>query len=224
MTVRISSYKLQQISRQTTLIHMIQTVMTKLQQMQSLWQKFSPVGSLNDDTIEPRYDSDILSEVPHYDTYHDSDMLNSNIQELGYIKNIVSNNESYEELTSNINVISYTDYMLTIRHDVDNYIPHSVQKNDMMLSVIKQMKSQVEKCNMVNQESKSVNESLTGELEQYKEKARILENEPRNSCSEKEAFLDRELRTVICDHNKKVSDYENQVFSQQEQMEDFTNQ
>nr|GEW14088.1 hypothetical protein [Tanacetum cinerariifolium] len=48
-------------------------------------ENLSPVGSINDDTIEPHYDSDILSEVPHYDTYHDFDMLNSNIQELRVI-------------------------------------------------------------------------------------------------------------------------------------------
>ncbi|GKG00445.1 hypothetical protein Tco_0302135, partial [Tanacetum coccineum] len=101
----------------------------------------SPVGSLNDDTVEPRYDSDIHSEVPHYDTYHDSDMLNSNIQELGYIENIVSNNESYDELKDNSDVISYTDYMLTIGNGEDNYVPPSVQKNDMMLFVIEQLKS-----------------------------------------------------------------------------------
>ncbi|GJV45156.1 integrase, catalytic region, zinc finger, CCHC-type containing protein [Tanacetum coccineum] len=125
----------------------------------------SPVGSINDDTVEPCYDSDILFEVPYYDTYHDYDMLNSNIQELIYIENIVSNNESYNELTSNSNVISYTDYMLTIGNDADNYVPSPVQKNDMMLSVIEQIKSQVEKYNMVNQETQSVNESLTNELE-----------------------------------------------------------
>ncbi|GJW45106.1 retrovirus-related pol polyprotein from transposon TNT 1-94 [Tanacetum coccineum] len=83
----------------------------------------SHVGSLNNDTVELRYDSDIHSEVPHYDTYHDSDMLNSNIQELGYIKNIVSNNESYDELKGNNDVISYTDYMLTIGNDEDKYVP-----------------------------------------------------------------------------------------------------
>nr|GEV00509.1 hypothetical protein [Tanacetum cinerariifolium] len=33
--------------------------------------------------------------------------------------------------------------------DADNYVPPSVQKNDMMLFVIEQMKSQVEKCNML---------------------------------------------------------------------------
>ncbi|GKG40023.1 hypothetical protein Tco_0466800, partial [Tanacetum coccineum] len=42
----------------------------------------SPIGSLNDDTVEPHYNSNMLSKVPHYDTYHDSDMLNSNIHEL----------------------------------------------------------------------------------------------------------------------------------------------
>ncbi|GKD88894.1 integrase, catalytic region, zinc finger, CCHC-type containing protein, partial [Tanacetum coccineum] len=139
-------------------------------------ENLSPIGSFNDDTVEPRYDSDILSEVPHYDTYHESDMLNSNIQEMGYIENIVSHNESYDELTSNSNVISYTDYMVTIGNDADNYVPPPVQKNDMILSVIEQMKSQVEKCNTVNQETQSVNESLTSELERYKERVKTLEN------------------------------------------------
>nr|GEZ32898.1 hypothetical protein [Tanacetum cinerariifolium] len=128
-------------------------------------KKLSTVGSLNDDTVKPRYDSDMLYEVPHHNTYHDSDMLNSNIQELGYIENIVSNNQSYDELTGNSKVISYTNYMLTIGNDEDNYVPPPVQKNDMMLFVIEQMKYQIEKCNMVNQESKSVNELLTNELE-----------------------------------------------------------
>ncbi|GKB78365.1 hypothetical protein Tco_0945260 [Tanacetum coccineum] len=92
----------------------------------------SPVGSINGDTVEPRYDSDILSEVPHYDTYHESNMLNSNVQEMRYIENIVFNNESYDKLTSNNNVISYADYMVTIGNDADNYVPPPVQNNDMI--------------------------------------------------------------------------------------------
>ncbi|GJX16735.1 hypothetical protein Tco_0217567 [Tanacetum coccineum] len=86
-------------------------------------ENVSPVGSLNDDTVAPRYDSDTLFELPHNDTYHDFDVLNSNIQELGYIENIVSTNESYDELKGNNGVISYTDYMLTIGDDADNYVP-----------------------------------------------------------------------------------------------------
>nr|GEU43544.1 hypothetical protein [Tanacetum cinerariifolium] len=111
-------------------------------------ENLSSVGSINDDIVKRRYDSDILSEVPHYDTYHESDMLNSNVQEMEYIENIVFNNESYDELTSNINVISYAEYMVTISNNADNYVPPPVENNDMILSVIEQMKSQVEKCNM----------------------------------------------------------------------------
>ncbi|GKB04297.1 hypothetical protein Tco_0832440 [Tanacetum coccineum] len=162
-------------------------------------EKFSPVGSLNDDMVAPRYDSDTLSEVPHYDTYHDSDVLNSNIQELGYIENIVSINESYDELKGNSDVISYTDYMLTIGNDADNYVPPPIQKNDMMLSVIEQMKSQVEHYNKVNQESKSKTESLTSELERYKDEVRTLGFAVKDGHSEQEAYISRELYTVIND-------------------------
>ncbi|GJW75134.1 integrase, catalytic region, zinc finger, CCHC-type containing protein [Tanacetum coccineum] len=149
-------------------------------------------------------------------------LMMTRLNHLGCIEDIVSNNVSYDELMSNSNVISYIDYMLTIRNDADNYFPPPIQKNDMMLFIIEQMKSQVEKCNMVNQETQSVNESLTSELERYKD--RILEYASKDGCYEEKAFLDRESRTAICDHNRKVSDHENQIFSQQKQMENLTNQ
>ncbi|GJY04574.1 hypothetical protein Tco_0370514 [Tanacetum coccineum] len=121
----------------------------------------SPVGSINADMVEPRYDSDILSEVPHYDTYHDSDMLNSNIQELGYIENIVSNNKSYDELTSNCNVISYTDYMLTIGNDDDNYVP---PPETLILAEESRLKM-LEKQTVVN--TKSIDYSKLNKLYEY---------------------------------------------------------
>ncbi|GKD30148.1 hypothetical protein Tco_1240926 [Tanacetum coccineum] len=183
----------------------------------------SPIVSLNDDTVAPHYDSDTLFEVPHYDTYHDSDVLNSNIQELEYTENIISNNESYDELKGNSDVISYTDYMLTIRNDKDNYVHPPIQKNDMMLSVIEQMKSQVEKCNKVNQEAKSVNESLTSELERYKDRVRVLKYAVKDGHSEQEAYLSRELYTLIFERKRKVSEFEKQAFSQQTQIKDLNN-
>ncbi|GKC80090.1 hypothetical protein Tco_1130864 [Tanacetum coccineum] len=166
-------------------------------------ENLSLVGSLNNDTVAPRYDSDTLSEVPHYDTYHNSDVLNSNIQELGYIENIVSTNESYDELKGNSDDISYTDYMLTIRDDADNYVPPPVQKDDMMFSVIEQMKSQVEKYNKVNEESKSEIELLTSELERYKDRVKVLGYAVKDGPSEQEAYLNHKLYTVINDRNIK---------------------
>ncbi|GJW26508.1 hypothetical protein Tco_0040319 [Tanacetum coccineum] len=117
----------------------------------------SCVASSNNDTVEPRYDSDIVSDVPHYDTYHDTG------------------------------------------HDEDNYVLPSVQKNDMILSIIEQMQSQVDKCNTVNREKQSMNESLTIELERYKDKVRVLEYVVKDGHFEQEAYLIRELYTAISD-------------------------
>nr|GEU49696.1 hypothetical protein [Tanacetum cinerariifolium] len=57
---------------------------------------------------------------------------------------------------SNNNVISYVEYLVTIENDAAQNVPSSEQNNDnvMILSVTEQMQSQVERCNMVNQETK----------------------------------------------------------------------
>ncbi|GKC13642.1 hypothetical protein Tco_1010424 [Tanacetum coccineum] len=129
-------------------------------------ESLSPAGSINGGTFGPTYGSDILFDVPHYNTYHEIDVLNYVAQETKYTKHLVSNNDSYDEITSNINVISYVDYMITIENDDAQYVPPPEQNNAMILSIIEQMKSQVERCNTVNQETKSVNESLS-KLEEY---------------------------------------------------------
>ncbi|GJU84552.1 retrovirus-related pol polyprotein from transposon TNT 1-94 [Tanacetum coccineum] len=116
----------------------------------------SPVGSINRDTIGLTYDSKLLSEIPHYDTYHETDVLNFIVQETEYTEHLVTYNDSCDN-----NVISYADYMVTIENDVAQYVSPPEQDNDMILSVIEQMKSQVERCNTVNQETKNVNESLS---------------------------------------------------------------
>nr|GEU42432.1 hypothetical protein [Tanacetum cinerariifolium] len=132
-------------------------------------------GSVNGDDVTPTYDSDILFEVPHYDTYHDNDMLNFVAQETEYSEHLVTNNDSYYELTSDNNVISYAAYMVTLENDAVQSVPPLAQDNAMILSVIEQMKTQVDNCNIVNQENKSVNESLSNELKGYKDKVKVLE-------------------------------------------------
>ncbi|GJS12299.1 ribonuclease H-like domain-containing protein [Tanacetum coccineum] len=81
-----------------------------------------------------------------------------------YIEHLVSDNDSYNELTSDINVISYDDYMVTIENDVAQYVPPPEQNNALILYVIEKMQNQVDKCNTINQEAKCVNESLSKTL------------------------------------------------------------
>nr|GEV45683.1 hypothetical protein [Tanacetum cinerariifolium] len=95
--------------------------------------KFSPVGSINDDTIAPHYESNTLFEVPHFDTYHDDDMLNSLIQETKLNEHFVSHDDSYAELMSD-SIVIYAEYMVTIQDEADHYVLPLVQNNDMILS------------------------------------------------------------------------------------------
>nr|GEU40142.1 hypothetical protein [Tanacetum cinerariifolium] len=113
-----------------------------------------PVGSLNDDTIAPRYDSDTLSEG-------DSD------------------------------VISYTDYILTIGDDANNYVPPPIQKDDMMLSITEQMKSQVKKCT----------KRFTAEVKEMKEVFEQMEDEV-DQCSVAKKCFEIEKKQLLINNDR----------------------
>ncbi|GJV69735.1 hypothetical protein Tco_1485244 [Tanacetum coccineum] len=160
-------------------------------------------------------------KVDHVDAY-DSDCDDEATTE--YIEHIVSDNDTCDALTCDSNVISYADYMVTIENDAAQYVhPPERNKDAMILSVIKQMKGQVDLCNTVNQEAKSINKSFSSELELYKEKLKILEKEynSKEFLSKRKAFLDSELRTVIVDRNQKVEDFESQMVVQRHQIENL---
>ncbi|GJW21252.1 hypothetical protein Tco_0031874 [Tanacetum coccineum] len=78
---------------------------------------------INGVTVGPSYNSELISEVPNYDTYHEDIVLNDDVQETEYNEHFVSNNDSCDELTSDNNVISYDDYMVTIENDAAQYVP-----------------------------------------------------------------------------------------------------
>ncbi|GJW02889.1 hypothetical protein Tco_1561745, partial [Tanacetum coccineum] len=50
----------------------------------------------------------------------------------------------------------------------------SAQQDALILSVIEQLKNQVVNCTKINLENKSVNDTLTAELERYKEQVKVL--------------------------------------------------
>ncbi|GKG39356.1 hypothetical protein Tco_0463501, partial [Tanacetum coccineum] len=54
-----------------------------------------------------------------------------------------------------------------------------VQQDALILSVIEQLKTQVANCSKIYLENKNVNDTLTAELERYKEQVKVL-NEGQN--------------------------------------------
>ncbi|GJX20366.1 integrase, catalytic region, zinc finger, CCHC-type containing protein, partial [Tanacetum coccineum] len=58
-----------------------------------------------------------------------------------------------------------------------------------------------------------VNESLTVELERYKEQIKIFEERHKFDLNDREKYIDSQLQEVIVDRNVKVADFQNQIHS-----------
>ncbi|GJU93326.1 retrovirus-related pol polyprotein from transposon TNT 1-94 [Tanacetum coccineum] len=114
------------------------------------------------------YDSNVLSEVPNYDTYHDNNVFDQSVYEMHYSKQPIFVNDSNIKITSDNNVISYDQYLKENENEVVYSTTSPKQQDAMIMSVIEEISNQVSKCNAVNQENKIVNESLTVKLERYK--------------------------------------------------------
>nr|GFB16683.1 hypothetical protein [Tanacetum cinerariifolium] len=98
---------------------------------------------------------------------------------------VITNNAAYQAddldaYDSNCNEINSAKIALTANlshYGFDNLAENSslpAQQDDIILSVIEQLKTQVVNCTKLNQDNKNVNEILTAELEGYKDQVRIL--------------------------------------------------
>ncbi|GKC58407.1 hypothetical protein Tco_1086005 [Tanacetum coccineum] len=83
------------------------------------------------------------------------------------------------------------------------------------MSAIKEMSSQ---CNNVQQENLIINETLTAEIERYKEQVKLFEQRQKFDLNDREKYIDGQLRKVIVDRNAKVSDFEKQIHSLKQQL------
>ncbi|GJR63795.1 hypothetical protein Tco_1505957 [Tanacetum coccineum] len=143
------------------------------------------------DEAGPSYDSDILSKVHGHEEYemHDDVQLN-------YVV------DSHADYTSNSNMIPYDQYVK------DNAMP-VIQSNASSVTNVAYMIIYNDMCEPHAQSfSKStrnivVDNSLTAEIETYKEQVELYERRARFELTEREQKIDEQLRIVIIDRNIK---------------------
>ncbi|GJZ88207.1 hypothetical protein Tco_0659989 [Tanacetum coccineum] len=121
------------------------------------------------------YDSEILSKVPTHDNYLDNHMIEQSVQEMMYSEQPVFNNDTYIDITSDSNMISYEQYLKETENTVVQDTSSFAQQEAMIMSVIEEMNNQVAKCNEVDKENKIIHESSTAKLERYKEQIKLFE-------------------------------------------------
>nr|GEU76468.1 hypothetical protein [Tanacetum cinerariifolium] len=112
------------------------------------------------------YGSDNLAEVHNQDNMTNN-LLDQDGQVTSTSKQSNILNQSETEITSDSNIISYSQYMNDSQYTTVQNSSSPALQDDLILSVIEQLKTQVAKCTKISQDNKNVNEILTAELERY---------------------------------------------------------
>ncbi|GKD99891.1 hypothetical protein Tco_1387875, partial [Tanacetum coccineum] len=119
------------------------------------------------------YGSDALAEVNNQDNM-DNNMINQDVQAMPSSEQSSVVNLLETEITSDSNIIPYSQYVIESQQAVIQNSNSSAQQDALILSVIEQLKSQVINYTKINLDNKSVNDTLTVELERYKEQVKVL--------------------------------------------------
>nr|GEW00428.1 hypothetical protein [Tanacetum cinerariifolium] len=118
------------------------------------------------------YGSDNLVEV-HNPNSVTNNVINQDVQAMPISEQSNIMNQLEIEITSDSNIISYSQYVSESQYATVHNSNFCAQQDALILSVI-ELKTQVVNCTKINQDNKSVNETLTAELERYKDQVRIL--------------------------------------------------
>ncbi|GJW38501.1 retrovirus-related pol polyprotein from transposon TNT 1-94 [Tanacetum coccineum] len=121
------------------------------------------------------YGSDALAEVHNLNNV-DTNIINQSVQAMS------SSEQSNVAAVQNSNSSAHQDALI--------------------LSVIEQLKNQVVNCTKLNLDNKSVNDTLTAELERYKEQVKVLKEGQTVDLKSKDNILDSCAQSVEIDHLK----------------------
>ncbi|GJR94383.1 hypothetical protein Tco_0266557 [Tanacetum coccineum] len=116
--------------------------------------------------------------------------------------NIVNHSET--EITSDSNFIPYSQYLIESQQPTIQNSNSSTQQDELILSVIEQLKTQVANCTKINLENKSFNDTLTDELERYKEQVKVLNERQNVDLRSNDNVSDSCAQSVEIDHLKQT--------------------
>nr|GEU80759.1 hypothetical protein [Tanacetum cinerariifolium] len=119
------------------------------------------------------YGSDNLAEVHNPDNVTNN-VINQAVQAMPISKQSNIMNQSETKITSDSNIIPYSQYVSESQYAAIQNSNFLTQQDAIILSMIEQLKTQVVNYTKINKDKKGVNETLTAELERYKDQVRIL--------------------------------------------------
>ncbi|GJT70149.1 hypothetical protein Tco_1029435 [Tanacetum coccineum] len=132
---------------------------------------------------DPGIPKDALAKVHNHDNVNNN-MINQAVQVMPSSEQLNVVNHSETKLTSDSNIIPHSQYVIESQQAAVQNSNSSAQQDALILSLIEQLKTQVANCTKINLENKSVNDTLTAELERYKEQSVEIDHLKQTSLSE----------------------------------------
>ncbi|GKB55790.1 hypothetical protein Tco_0911976, partial [Tanacetum coccineum] len=108
------------------------------------------------------------------------------------------------EITSDSNIIPYTQYVTKSQQAAVQNSNSSAQQDALILSVIEQLKTQVINYTKINLDNKRVNDTLTAELERYKEQVKVLKEGQNVDLKSKDNVSDSHEQFIEIDRLKQT--------------------
>ncbi|GJX10241.1 hypothetical protein Tco_0200100, partial [Tanacetum coccineum] len=133
------------------------------------------------------------------------------VQEMQYYEQTHINGYPDNEINSDINIIPYSQ-SLQESQDAGIQDTTSSAPNDLLvLSLVEQMIDHVANLDKENQSNKMVNESLTAELERYKERVAIFEQRLNVDLNKREKLIDSQMDELIRNRNAKLAAFQQEI-------------
>nr|GEW66668.1 hypothetical protein [Tanacetum cinerariifolium] len=123
-------------------------------------------------------------------------------------------NQSNTKIISDSNIISYSQYMNESQYNTIQNSTLPALQDDLILSVIEQLKTQVVNYTKINQDNKQVNELLTVELERYINQERVLnelKHDDKASTSCEPSLEIESLKHTLSEHLKEKESLEQNI-------------
>nr|GEU49266.1 hypothetical protein [Tanacetum cinerariifolium] len=149
------------------------------------------------------YGSENLAEVQNHDNVNHN-VINQAIQAMPCSEQSNIVNHSKTKITSDSNIIPYSQYVSELQQAAVQNSNSPVQQDALILSVIKQLKTQVVYCTKINLDNKSVNDTLTTDLEIYRDQVRILKEGKNVDLKSKDNVSDSRAQSVEIDNLKQT--------------------
>nr|GEV46838.1 hypothetical protein [Tanacetum cinerariifolium] len=153
------------------------------------------------------YDSD-CDEIPSAAAILMTNLSSCDLETVSESQNVVYLDV---ELTSDSNVIPYSQYLKESQQASVPNTDISAQQNSLIMLMFEQISDHATNWDSTNKENKLVNESLTAELDRYRERVKILEQRNNVDLSTRERFIDSKIDDLIRNRNTKVAAFETEI-------------